>query len=295
MVCRVTQTKRFPRRRENIDRLEKRKAALLGTSVKRSDLRAAMARDLTTYQDYEQRNKITRETGGIRFTIQNFKLDYFSILTPMKLIIAAKNRKTNPRFVPGTKNVLLKNARILDGIGGDFIGDLLLKDGIILSLKEIKRRINHHALDAYRIPDVIKRASSQITIATFSDLWGYKKEAFQASTRISRRWYTCSIKSMSFNIISMSFLCHLTTLKRTASSVIIKNIGKVFIDVDTIIESNSLLNGKNINISIIVKDGRVEFIGTNCTNTIDIVTRNSPEVIGLNGGYILPGMIAVGT
>uniref|UniRef100_U9SPR9 Uncharacterized protein n=1 Tax=Rhizophagus irregularis (strain DAOM 181602 / DAOM 197198 / MUCL 43194) TaxID=747089 RepID=U9SPR9_RHIID len=41
----------------------------------------------------------------------------------------------------------------------------------------------HHALDAYRIPDVIKRASSQITTATFSDLWGYKKEAFQASTR----------------------------------------------------------------------------------------------------------------
>ncbi|CAB4403056.1 unnamed protein product [Rhizophagus irregularis] len=94
---------------------------------------------------------------------------------------------------------------------------------------------------------------------------------------------------MSFNIISMSFLCHLTTLERTASS---ENIGKVFIDVDTIIESNSSLNGKNINISIIVKDGLVEFIGTNCTNTIDIVTRNSPEVIGLNGGYILPGMIA---
>ena len=42
-----------------------------------------------------------------------------------------QNRKTNPRYVPGTKNVLLKNARILDGIGGDFIGDLLLKDGII--------------------------------------------------------------------------------------------------------------------------------------------------------------------
>ncbi|CAB4493255.1 unnamed protein product [Rhizophagus irregularis] len=98
---------------------------------------------------------------------------------------------------------------------------------------------------------------------------------------------------MSFNIISMSFLCHLTTLERTASSVIIKNIGKVFIDVDTIIESNSSLNGKNINISIIVKDGLVEFIGTNCTNTIDIVTRNSPEVIGLNGGYILPGMITI--
>uniref|UniRef100_U9UIX4 Uncharacterized protein n=1 Tax=Rhizophagus irregularis (strain DAOM 181602 / DAOM 197198 / MUCL 43194) TaxID=747089 RepID=U9UIX4_RHIID len=52
----------------------------------------------------------------------------------------------------------------------------------------------------------------------------------------------------------MSFLCHLTTLERTASSVyIIKNIEKVFIDVDTIIESNSSLNGKNINISIILK------------------------------------------
>ncbi|PKY48733.1 hypothetical protein RhiirA4_445504 [Rhizophagus irregularis] len=149
----------------------------------------------------------------------------------------------------------------------------------------------HHALDAYRIPDVIKRASSQITIATFSDLWGYKKEAFQASTR-SPKILADAVKSMSFNIISMSFLCHLTTLERTASS---ENIGKVFIDVDTIIESNSSLNGKNINISIIVKDGLVEFIGTNCTNTIDIVTRNSPEVIGLNGGYILPGMIAVGT
>ncbi len=41
----------------------------------------------------------------------------------------------------------------------------------------------HHALDAYRVPDIIKRANSQITVATFSDLWGYKKEAFQASTR----------------------------------------------------------------------------------------------------------------
>lgn len=59
-----------------------------------------------------------------------------------------RNRKTNPRFVPGTKNVLLKNARILDGIGGDFIGDILLKDGIISNISNFegdydgKRRIN---------------------------------------------------------------------------------------------------------------------------------------------------------
>jgi hypothetical protein len=59
-----------------------------------------------------------------------------------------QNRKTNPRYVPGTKNVLLKNARILDGIGGDFIGDLLLKDGIISNIakfedeEEEKKRIN---------------------------------------------------------------------------------------------------------------------------------------------------------
>ncbi|KAI9282649.1 hypothetical protein BY458DRAFT_496867 [Sporodiniella umbellata] len=38
----------------------------------------------------------------------------------------------------------------------------------------------HHALDAYRIPDIIKRAQNNITVATFADNWGYKKEAFQA-------------------------------------------------------------------------------------------------------------------
>ncbi|RGB43839.1 hypothetical protein C1646_749252 [Rhizophagus diaphanus] len=121
-----------------------------------------------------------------------------------------------------------------------------------------------HALDAYRIPDVIKRASSQITIATFSDLLGYKKVTFEAA------------KAHHYGL--------------DEKLAIASNIGKVFIDEDTIIESNSSLNGKNI--SIIVKDGLVEFIGINCTNTTDIVTRNSPEVIGLNGEYILSGMIA---
>ncbi|KAI8376532.1 uncharacterized protein BYT42DRAFT_534964 [Radiomyces spectabilis] len=39
----------------------------------------------------------------------------------------------------------------------------------------------HHALDAYRIPDILRRARNNITIATFADKWGYKKEAFQAT------------------------------------------------------------------------------------------------------------------
>ncbi|KAI7863022.1 hypothetical protein BDF14DRAFT_1885495 [Spinellus fusiger] len=36
----------------------------------------------------------------------------------------------------------------------------------------------HHALSAWQIPDIIKRASTNITIATFSDMWGYKAEAW---------------------------------------------------------------------------------------------------------------------
>ncbi|KAF7720797.1 hypothetical protein EC973_006073 [Apophysomyces ossiformis] len=44
----------------------------------------------------------------------------------------------------------------------------------------------HHALDAYRVPDILKRARGNITVATFSDHWGYKKEAFQASVHAPR-------------------------------------------------------------------------------------------------------------
>ncbi|KAI8100036.1 uncharacterized protein BX664DRAFT_322707, partial [Halteromyces radiatus] len=44
----------------------------------------------------------------------------------------------------------------------------------------------HHALDAYRVPDILKRVPNNITIATFADHWGYKKEAFQASPHAPR-------------------------------------------------------------------------------------------------------------
>ncbi|RGB30825.1 hypothetical protein C1646_764842 [Rhizophagus diaphanus] len=68
---------------------EERKALLLGTSVKRADLREAMAQDLTTYQNthhdrmtsyYKKRNKITDPAKLAEFDSQykTFKLDYFS-------------------------------------------------------------------------------------------------------------------------------------------------------------------------------------------------------------------------
>ncbi|PHZ15571.1 composite domain of metallo-dependent hydrolase [Rhizopus microsporus ATCC 52813] len=35
----------------------------------------------------------------------------------------------------------------------------------------------HHALSAWQVPDIIKRAKTNITVATFGDMWGYKAEA----------------------------------------------------------------------------------------------------------------------
>ncbi|EIE86895.1 hypothetical protein G6F46_009188 [Rhizopus delemar] len=35
----------------------------------------------------------------------------------------------------------------------------------------------HHALSAWQVPEIIKRARTNITIATFADMWGYKAEA----------------------------------------------------------------------------------------------------------------------
>lgn len=51
----------------------------------------------------------------------------------------------------------------------------------------------HHALDAYRIPDILRRASNNITVATFADHWGYKKEAFQAIPRAPRILFDAGI------------------------------------------------------------------------------------------------------
>lgn len=51
----------------------------------------------------------------------------------------------------------------------------------------------HHALDAYRIPEILRRAPNNITIATFADHWGYKKEAFQAIPEAPKILYEAGI------------------------------------------------------------------------------------------------------
>lgn len=51
----------------------------------------------------------------------------------------------------------------------------------------------HHALDAYRIPDILRRARNNITVATFADIWGYKKEAFQAIPEAPRILFEAGI------------------------------------------------------------------------------------------------------
>src|SRR5256885_1940759 len=76
-------------------------------------------------------HKTTQYTSNISYETFKYGLLKCEQIKRIKPDNNIQNRKTNPRYVPGTKNVLLKNARILDGIGGDFIGDLLLKDGII--------------------------------------------------------------------------------------------------------------------------------------------------------------------
>lgn len=51
----------------------------------------------------------------------------------------------------------------------------------------------HHALDAYRIPAILRRAPNNITVATFADHWGYKKEAFQAIPEAPKILYDAGI------------------------------------------------------------------------------------------------------
>ncbi|KAI8331050.1 hypothetical protein BC941DRAFT_439652 [Chlamydoabsidia padenii] len=36
----------------------------------------------------------------------------------------------------------------------------------------------HHALSAWQVPEILKRAKNNITVATFADMWGYKQEGW---------------------------------------------------------------------------------------------------------------------
>ncbi|CAG8467170.1 8979_t:CDS:10 [Ambispora gerdemannii] len=243
----------------------------------------------------------------------------------------------------------------------------------------------HHALDAYRIPDIVKRAKNQITIATFSDLWGYKKEAFQASTKGPKILADAGIpvalksdhpvtnaqhlayeaaKSHHYGLDENLALAAVTSVPakalgldhrigriaagydadlvvwdshplslgaaplevyidgipqfgtlnsvlsqpskkkplsknspnsepieqrktRTASSVLIKNIGKVYLDENS--ELDAITSDSEL-ISLFVKEGIIECLGVSCN---DETVSNTIDVIDLNGGYVLPGITAV--
>ncbi|RIB09352.1 hypothetical protein C2G38_2251437 [Gigaspora rosea] len=71
---------------------------------------------------------------------------------------------------------------------------------------------------------------------------------------------------------------------RTTSSAILKNIDKIYVN------KNHTISSEEENISIIVKDGIIECIGINCMIPSNI---SSYEIIDLEGGYVLPGIIAV--
>ncbi|CAG8655847.1 1981_t:CDS:10, partial [Dentiscutata heterogama] len=243
----------------------------------------------------------------------------------------------------------------------------------------------HHASSAYMITDIIKkRAKNNITIATFSDMWGHKKELFQASTKTPKIFADAQIpvalktdhpitnakhlayeaakayhygldehhslaaitsvpakalgldhrigqislgydadvvvwdshplslgatplevyidgipqfktslsvlsnetpkQSLSDNIPKSNFV-RKPGKSRTASSAILKNIDRIYVD------KNHTYSSVEGNISIIVKDGIIECIGINCIIPSNI---SSYEIIDLNGGYVIPGIIAFG-
>lgn len=57
-------------------------------------------------------------------------------------------------------------------------------EAMVRHSNEYKFRISafHHGLDAYRVPEILKRAYKVVpTVATFAGKFGYKKEAFQSS------------------------------------------------------------------------------------------------------------------
>ncbi|CAG8716519.1 8169_t:CDS:1, partial [Scutellospora calospora] len=43
-------------------------------------------------------------------------------------------RTSNPRFVPGTKTIILKNGKILNGKGECILSDIILKNGLIYDI-----------------------------------------------------------------------------------------------------------------------------------------------------------------
>ncbi|KAL6063889.1 Composite domain of metallo-dependent hydrolase [Balamuthia mandrillaris] len=51
----------------------------------------------------------------------------------------------------------------------------------------------HHGLEAYKVPHVLKSEDHNITAATFSDHWGYKMEAYDASVHAPKILYEAGV------------------------------------------------------------------------------------------------------
>ena len=69
------------------------------------------------------------------------------------------------------------------------------------------------------------------------------------------------------------------TKERIVSSIVIKNIGKIFVDEESIMESTPTGS-----LTITVSEGRITCIGPDCTTTNTI----GYDVVDLQGGYVLP-------
>jgi len=69
----------------------------------------------------------------VRISQSNFQASLEKCIAIMKQRPESipRMKRHNPRAVPGTKSVLLKNGIILDGVGGVVHGHLLMKNGII--------------------------------------------------------------------------------------------------------------------------------------------------------------------
>ena len=70
------------------------------------------------------------------------------------------------------------------------------------------------------------------------------------------------------------------TKERIVSSVIIKNIGKIFVNEESIMESTPTGS-----LTMTVGEGRITCIGPDCTATTNTI---GYDVVDLQGGYVLP-------
>ncbi|KAG0165678.1 hypothetical protein DFQ28_008568 [Apophysomyces sp. BC1034] len=233
----------------------------------------------------------------------------------------------------------------------------------------------HHALDAYRIPDILKRARGNVTVATFADHWGYKKEAFQASPHAPKILVDAGIPvafKSDHPVLNAQHLAfeaakaHHHGLKqqeafKAVTSVPAHALGlghrigslKVGYDADIVVwdreplelgasplqvfvdgtalfeerpftpptakqepktvafdEQNGtegsttfvlsnvgsiLLDELHKNVQVAVENGKIICVAQDCSNTVKFMSQGQIQNIDIQGGYVTPGLVAVGS